>query len=52
MWWREAQQYEGFLDELYEEFNITTRRKNEENFVRVIRLTWRIDWDGSRGASL
>lgn len=52
MWWREAKQYEGFLDELYEEFNITTRRKNEENFVRVIRLTWRIDWDGSRGASL
>jgi len=52
MWWREAQQYEGFLDELYDEFNITTRRKNEENFVRVIRLTWRIDWDGSRGASL
>ncbi len=52
MWWREARQYEGFLDELYEEFNITTRRKNEENFVRVIRLTWRIDWDGSRGASL
>jgi hypothetical protein len=52
MWWREAQQYEGFLDELYAEFNITTRRKNEENFVRVIRLTWRIDWDGSRGASL
>ena len=52
MWWREAKQYEGFLDELYEEFNITTRSKNEENFVRVIRLTWRIDWDGSRGASL
>ena len=52
MWWREAKQYEGFLDELYDEFNITTRRKNEENFVRVIRLTWRIDWDGSRGASL
>lgn len=52
MWWREAKQYEGFLDELYEEFNITTKRKNEENFVRVIRLTWRIDWDGSRGASL
>ena len=24
MWWREAKQYEGFLDELYEEFNITT----------------------------
>ena len=38
MWWREAKQYEGFLDELYDEFNITTRRKNEENFVRVIRL--------------
>lgn len=52
MWWREAKQYDGFLDELYDEFNITTRRKNEENFVRVIRLTWRIDWDGSRGPSL
>ncbi len=52
VWWREAQQYEGFLEELYEEYGITTRRKNEENFVRVIRLVWRIDWDGNRGASL
>ena len=52
VWWREAQQYEGFLEELYEEYDITTRRKNEENFVRVIRLVWRIDWDGNRGASL
>jgi hypothetical protein len=52
LWWREAQQIEGFLGELYEELNITTRKKNEENFVRVIRLAWRIDWDGSRGASL
>lgn len=52
VWWRDAKQYEGFLDELYAENNITTRRKDEENFVRVIRLVWRIDWDGSRGASL
>lgn len=47
IWWREAKQYEGFLDELYLELDITTRKKNEENFVRVIRLVWRIDWDGS-----
>jgi hypothetical protein len=52
LWWREAKQIEGFLDELYEELNIVTRKKNEENFVRVIRLAWRIDWDGNRGASL
>ena len=52
VWWREAKQIEGFLDELYEELNIKTKRNNEENFVRVIRLAWRIDWDGSRGASL
>lgn len=52
IWWREAKQYEGFLDELYLELDITTRKKNEENFVRVIRLVWRIDWDGARGASL
>lgn len=52
LWWREARQYEGFLDELYDEYNITTKRKNEENFVRVIRLAWRIDWEGNRGASL
>jgi hypothetical protein len=52
VWWREAKQYEGFLDELYAENNITTRKKDEENFVRVIRLVWRIDWDGNRGASL
>ena len=52
IWWREAQLYEGFLNELYEELNITTRKNNEENFVRVIRLAWRIDWDGNRGASL
>lgn len=52
VWWREAKQYEGFLEELYEEYNITTRKKDEENFVRVIRLVWRIDWNGNRGASL
>jgi len=52
VWWREAKQYEGFLDELYQELNISTRKNNEENFVRVIRLAWRIDWDGNRGASL
>ena len=52
LWWREAEEIEGFLDELYEELNIVTRKKNEENFVRVIRLAWRIDWDGNRGASL
>ena len=52
IWWREAKVIEGFLDELYVELNITTKRKSEENFVRVIRLAWRIDWYGSRGASL
>jgi hypothetical protein len=52
IWWREAKQIDGFLDELYEELNIKTKKKNEENFVRVIRLAWRIDWDGNRGASL
>ena len=52
VWWRDADRYDGFLEELYAENDITTRRKNEENFVRVIRLVWRIDWAGNRGASL
>jgi hypothetical protein len=30
VWWREAKQYEGFLDELYQELNISTRKNNEE----------------------
>jgi hypothetical protein len=52
VWWKEASAYEGFLDELYDEFNIRTRNQGEENFVRVIRLMWRIDWSGRRSPSL
>ena len=47
VWWLEANKYDGFLDELYDEMGIRTNSPDEENFVRVIKLMWRIDWNGS-----
>ena len=51
MWWREASQIEGFLDEIYEERNLRTRGK-EENFTRLIRLVWDMDWSGRKAPTL
>ena len=52
VWWLEANKHEGFLDELYDEMGIRTRSPDEENFVRVIKLMWRIDWNGRRAHSI
>jgi len=52
VWWLDANKYEGFLDELYDELNIKTRSNDDENFVRVIKLMWRIDWNGRRSHSI
>ena len=52
VWWLEANKHEGFLDELYDEMGIRTKSPDEENFVRVIKLMWRIDWNGRRAHSI
>ncbi len=51
IWWREASQIDGFLDEIYEERNLKMRGK-EENFTRLIRLVWQMDWSGRKAPTL
>ena len=45
LWWREARRVEGFLDELYAERQLVHRGK-DENFTRLVRLVWQLDWSG------
>lgn len=53
LWWREAKVLEGFLEECYAQHNIVGRlRDGEENFTRVLRLVWRMDWNAPSAANL
>jgi hypothetical protein len=53
LWWRQATQIDGFLNEQYELHNITAREKDgEEKFTRVLRLVWRMDWAAPSAAQL
>ena len=51
LWWRQASQIKGFLEEIYIERALKTRG-NEENFTRLIRLVWQIDWSGRKAPTL
>ena len=53
LWWREARNVAGFLDEQYEKNKIKGRDgQGEENFTRLLRLIWRLDWTDSSPATL
>lgn len=53
LWWRDARLVEGFLDEQYAQYNIKSYKQNgEENFTRLLRLIWRLDWTGASPATL
>ena len=52
LWWREAKQVDGLLDELYEKNNIRGQESEDEKFTRLIRLTWRLDWADDSKATL
>jgi hypothetical protein len=52
LWWREAKQVDGLLDELYEKNNIRGQESEDEKFTRLIRLTWRLDWADESKATL
>lgn len=53
LWWREARNVAGFLDEQYEKNKIKGRDgQSEENFTRLLRLIWRLDWTDSSPATL
>jgi hypothetical protein len=52
LWWREAKQVDGLLDELYEKNNIRGQESDDEKFTRLIRLTWRLDWADESKATL
>jgi len=51
MWWQEASQIEDFLEDLYKERRLKMRG-NEENFTRLIRLVWQMEWSGRIGPKL
>lgn len=51
LWWREASKIVGFLDELYEERKLQ-KRGEEENFTRIIRLVYQLDWSGRKAPTL
>ena len=52
LWWREAKQVDGLLDELYEKNHIRGQESEDEKFTRLIRLTWRLDWADESKATL
>lgn len=53
LWWRDAKTVDGFLEECYERYDIVGRlRGGEENFTRVLRLVWRMQWNGPSAAKL
>lgn len=51
VWWREARNVDGFLEELYEQQNLIARGK-EEKFTRLIRLVWQMEWSGRKAPTL
>jgi len=51
LWWREARKYDGFLEELYAKQNLV-QRGEEENFTRLVRLVWQLDWQGNTAPKL
>jgi hypothetical protein len=51
LWWREARKIEGFLDELYSAQGLVQRGR-EENFTRLVRLIWQMDWSGPEAPKL
>ncbi len=50
-WWLDAVKIDGFLDELYSEYSLRTKGQ-EENFTRLIRLVWQLDWNGRKAPAL
>ncbi len=51
LWWREARKHQGFLEDLYEKHNLV-QRGEEENFTRLVRLVWQLDWQGNSAPKL
>lgn len=51
LWWRDARKFDGFLEELYSERNLV-QRGNEENFTRLVRLIWQLEWSGLEAPKL
>lgn len=53
IWWRKAKEIPGFLEEEYEKHGLGQQsKKTEENFRRLLRLIWRLDWSMSSNRAL
>jgi hypothetical protein len=51
LWWNEAKKIDGFLEELYDERKLVSRG-GDENFTRLVRLVWQMDWSGRQAPKL
>jgi hypothetical protein len=51
LWWREAKKVDGFLEELYDSRKLVSRG-GEENFTKLVRLVWQMDWSGRQAPKL
>lgn len=51
LWWRDARRFDGFLDDLYKSHNLV-QRGSEENFTRLVRMIWQLDWSGHEAPKL
>lgn len=53
LWWVRASKVKGFLDEQYKQHNIGGHSVvGEEKFTRLLRLTWKLDWNDESRATL
>ena len=53
LWWVRASKEKGFLDEQYKQHNIGGHSvAGEEKFTRLLRLTWKLDWNDESRATL
>ena len=53
LWWVRASKVKGFLDEQYKQHNIGGHSvAGEEKFTRLLRLTWKLDWNDESRATL
>ena len=53
LWWRRANAVKGFLDELYEKYNLKTKsQEGKETYTRLLRMIWCMDWGTPSAANL
>ena len=53
LWWRRADSVKGFLDDLYKKHELITKPQDgQENYTRLLRMVWCMDWGTPSAANL